>query len=215
MSEKYLSSKLGLNVTLENIKLRWGEIELQNIRCISPLSTKPHFVADSITCSLNPFSILYSKTQIEKLQIRHPILSIELYNPSGKSNNWIEFLMKPQEDKGRLFVVDRVVITDLEFEVTRFDKKLQYLPPIPYFMLNGLGNKSALTIGAVSRELFELCLMQATPRKHLGGLLDTLLEEKQQKDFAGRTFLKGCITQLKSKLETGVDYLQETLFMVD
>ncbi|MCH9625956.1 MAG: hypothetical protein S4CHLAM123_11410 [Chlamydiales bacterium] len=120
------------------------------------------------------FALFKKIIYVDKIKLQNPTLGIELYNSSGSENNWARLLNGFPSGNGKKFVIRKLVILNLRFDVTRSNGKPVSIPPLPYLELHNLGEKGALTLSQLGQVIFQALLQTVVSQGHLGALLDNV-----------------------------------------
>ncbi len=115
-------------VKILKIRLTKTDIELHDIKVYNPAvyNMQPALSIHKIVLKMTPLNVLRSflglHSTIRKVTVIDPAISIEMTNPSGSQNNWVELLtnMKNSIDKAvsnRLFHMDTIVFRDVAIEI--------------------------------------------------------------------------------------------------
>jgi uncharacterized protein involved in outer membrane biogenesis len=91
LAEKYASAAIGWPVTLDSLTVAWGNplgIEAKGLKVAnSSWASAPSFVsADSISATLDPWSILSGPLKFQKLTLVKPVIVLE--RGEGENRNW-------------------------------------------------------------------------------------------------------------------------------
>ncbi len=175
--ESFLSKRLNSKVSLDEVRLGWGRLTLRGLQIETPSSKA--FRSDEIVLEMSPFAFFKKTVYVEKIKIQNPTLSLELYNSSGSENNWVRLLNGFPSGSGKKFIIRKLVIINLRFDVTRSNGKPVSIPPLPYLELQGLGEKGALTVSQLGQVIFQALLQTVVSQGHLGALLDNVRQLPQ------------------------------------
>lgn len=173
--ERFLSSQLMAEVTIENVKIGWNKLRIQGLRIENPSqSPLPYaFQADEIFLQMSPFEIWEQTIHIDQVKVQNPTLGIQLFNSAGSDNNWARFLNHFPSGGDRKFIIKKLSIMNLQFKIIRSNGKELSVPTIPLLELDNLGEKNALTLSQLARVLFQTILhILSNKASQLGPLLD-------------------------------------------
>lgn len=175
----YLTSRLGTKTEIERVKLGTHTVKLEKVKIASPGRLPHAFEAQEVLLDA-PLSRYWGETiHLDSFLIENPIFSIELFNSSGSSNNWVPILKNfPQsEGGGRRFVIDRLVLSNVQFQVIKSNGKFIHLPTIPYLEFQDIGKKRGLTTGEIGRVIFQTILSVVTKESGLSKILNNVKAE--------------------------------------
>ena len=174
--ERFFSKQLNSKVTIEEVQIGWAKLKIEGLRIENPSqSTLPYaFQGGMITLEMSPFELWQKRVNIDRIKFQNPTIGVQLYNNSGSDNNWAHLLNSFPSGGKRKFVIKKLTILNLQFEVVRSNGKTLSIPSIPYSEFENLGEKGALTLSQVGRVIFQTMLYTLTSKPHLGVILDTV-----------------------------------------
>ncbi len=174
--ERFLTHKLGYKVTLEEVNVGWNQLTIEKLRMENPQgSSKLYaFEAETIFVEYSPLDLWKKTLHLPLVKIERPTLTVELYNSSGTENNWSRILNTIPTKRNRHFVIDKLSIIHLRFEVIRANGKTLSIPPLPYLEFENLGTNKPLTLGEIGKIVFQSLLKSLTSKPHLRSLLDNV-----------------------------------------
>ncbi len=172
--ERFLSKKLGVKVSIDDVNLSWSRFSIERLRIENPGRGPSSFAFETreISVELSPLEIWKKTLHIHQVTLHDPTLTLELYNSSGKENNWVRILNGLPSSSDRHFIIDKLTITNLKFQAIRSKGKTLSIPPIRRLNFENLGYNSPLSLGQVGKIVFQGILKSLTPRPYLGSILD-------------------------------------------
>lgn len=181
LMEQFLSKRLNLTTRIETVTIGWNHLTIKGLRFENLNSTKMPYAlqVDTIAIEMNPLELWKNPTYIDRIKIENPILSLELYNGVGNNNNWGHILNRFSPSKEKTFVINSLKITNLQFQIARFNGKPFSVPPIPYLEFENLGTGQSLTLSQISRILIQTILKTLTTKPSLNAILDNVPEIPQ------------------------------------
>jgi len=176
---RYLTEMLGTLTVVHGLAANTHSISLKGLEVSNPVGSKvAHaFKANAIILDA-PFSTYLHKTiHLNELKIDSPTLGIELYNSSGSSNNWSHLLKSLPLSSGgeRHFIIDRLVITNIQFDALKANGKRISIPTIPYLEFRNLGSDHPLTTSELSRIIFQSLLSIVAKEAALSKILNNVV----------------------------------------
>ncbi len=173
----FISKKLHADVMIKQVKIGWDELEIRGLRIKNPKkSTLLYaFEGGSIKIQTPLINLWRDLVQIDLITIEDPTLSVEFYNSSGSDNNWSKLLRAfPATEHGKTFIIDKLLITNLQIKAMRANQKEILLPPLPRLEFDNLGGKHPLTLAQLGRVIFQSILSNLTAAPYLGKILDNV-----------------------------------------
>ena len=206
--ERFLSKRLNTKLTIEEVHFGWGTLTIEGLRIKNPAkSTLPYaFQGGSITLEMSPFQLWSEVMHIDRIQIESPTLGVELYNSAGTDNNWSRLLNTFPSGNGRKFVIKKLTISNLRFDIVRSNGKPINIAPIPYLEFDNLGEKGALTLSQVGKVIFQTLLQTLTSQSQLRGILDTVQALPKQVLEGVKSTLP--LENAKGALQEGLDTIK-------
>ncbi|MCH9610623.1 MAG: hypothetical protein K0U13_01635 [Chlamydiae bacterium] len=171
---RYLTRQLGTTVEIEKVGVGTSSFSLKKLTVLNPRPAKSPtaFSANRIEL-IAPWSSFFKRSiHVESLQIDTPRMSIEFYNSSGSSNNWVQILKNmPISTEGRPLKIDKLILLNIEFEVMKANGRKISLPTIPYLEIRDLGTLSTTEI---AQKVFQQLLVRAAKEAALSKILNAL-----------------------------------------
>ncbi|MFZ0564732.1 MAG: hypothetical protein WAM28_00840, partial [Chlamydiales bacterium] len=160
LMERFLSKRLNLTTRIEAVSIGWNSLKIEGLRLenINPTNTPYALQVKTLEIEMNPFEFWKKPTYIDRVKIESPIISLDLYNGVGNNNNWGHILNRFPSTGGRAFVIDQLKVTNLQFEIVRFNGKPISVPAIPYLEFENLGANQSLNLSQISRIVFQTIL---------------------------------------------------------
>ena len=201
--EHYLTKKLGITVYIDDVTLGLNTVTLSNFRLESP--ERSPFSVSKLRLDLPFTNFFHQELHIERLRLQSPQVRLELLNLVGSDSNWSHILCDLPSTKTRPFSIDKLIVTNLRFEVTRSTGRTLKVPPLPYLELNSLGENRSLTLPQISHVLFQTMLSTLTTRPYMGSILDNIPPPPQEN-------LLGVTSSIPFKIRKGpTNYLHDLL----
>lgn len=146
-----LTKALGISVVVNDVQLSSDGITLKQFNISGPKGSavKTTLSADTITISIDPFSIASDIITIKELNLDHVLLTVELVGNDGKANNWAylfkrlsepETPPKKQPNSNKQLHIENFLATNLKFEVANPAKNKHYrqLPEVASLELKNI-----------------------------------------------------------------------------
>ncbi len=176
---RYLTEILGTRTVVHGLAASTHSISLKGLEVYNPIGSKiPHAVKANAIILDGSFTAYLNKTiHLNELKIDSPTLGIELYNSSGSSNNWAHLLKSLPLSSGgeRHFIIDRLVITNIQFDAVKANGKRISIPSIPYLEFRNLGTDHPLTTSELSRIIFQSLLSIVAKEAALSKILNNVM----------------------------------------
>lgn len=218
--ERFLTQKLGAEVTLEEVKIGWNQLVIENLK-IKNLegSSKPYaFEAGAISLEYSTLDLWKKTLHLPLIKIERPTITVELYNSSGSDNNWSRILSGLNaipSKRSRNFVINKLTLNHFQFQVVHANGKSLAIPPLPYLEFENLGTNNPLTLAEVAKIIFQSLLKSLTSNPSLHSLLDNVpkLSHKLLPFLSPgeeeKSFFQESLDTLKRKSQEVTEYLQE------
>lgn len=215
--ERFLTHKLGYKVTLEEVNIGLHELVIEKLKMENPQgSTKPYaFEAEAISVEYSPWDLWKNTLHFPLIKIQKPTLTVELYNASGSENNWSRILNTMPTKRNKHFVIDKLTIIHLQFQIIRANGKTLPIPPLPYLEFDNLGTNKPLTLGEIGKIIFQSLLKSLTSKPHLRSLLDNVPQLSRNlfpfllPDEESKGFLHESLDTIKRKSQEATDFIQD------
>ena len=210
--ERMLSKQLNTEVTLKDLKIGWRKLSIRDLKIANPKSaTLPlAFQVGEVSVAMSPFELLHQTIHIDRIDINNPTISLELYNKLGTDNNWVRLLNNMSDDEGKepkeedvpqkktvkgdktKFVIRKLTLSNLKFDVIRSDGTKLAIPPLTYLELDNIGEKGPLGLSEVGNIVFQVILSTLKSQADLKDILENVKAIPQ-------SFLKNVKTKLQDK----------------
>ncbi len=216
--EHFLSKRLNAEVVIQDVRLGWGRLTLEGLKIKNPSSSA---MADAFQCSefdleMSPSALFKSTVYIDRITIHDPVIGVELYNSSGSDNNWVRLLRGFPSGGDQKYVIRKLTLTNLQFEVLRSNGKRLSVPVVPVLEFENLGEKGALSVSQLARVIFQTLLNNLSNRAHLGAILDnvTILPQKLLDGAKlpiedSRKSIQEGLEKIKRKTKEASEFLQD------
>lgn len=206
--ERFLSKRLNAEVIIDEVDLSFSSITIKKLRIKNPAqSSLPYaFQAATISLHVSPFELFREKIHIDRVKIHNPTVGIELYNASGTENNWALLINRMPATNSKKFVIKKLTITNLQFDILRSNGKPINVPPIPYLEFDNLGESGALTVAQIGRILFQTILSSLKSQAHLNALLENVSQIPQSLLDGVNSTLP--IEDIRGRLQEGIDTIR-------
>lgn len=175
--EHYLSNRFGAYITLQKVELEWNKLRLTGIKIENPLGKTIYqlFTGKTLSIEVTPLNLFRKNIQIDRVELHDSKLSLEFYNNLYTDSNWSRMLNGlPKSENDRSFIIKKLILSHLEFEVISCEGKSISIPPISYLEIENLGRKHSLTTSQIGGVIFQALLQQLSKESFLGRILDAV-----------------------------------------
>ena len=180
---RYLTTQLGARTSIRSLGIGTRSITLKGLEVFNPRGSKMTHAFEVRTLNLEaPLTNYFKKTlHFEELKLDSPKFGIEFYNSSGSANNWVQILKNlPHSSGGRPLVIDRLVITNIEFDVMKSNGKGIAIPSISYLEFKDLGKGRPLSTTELSRIIFQSILTVVAKEAAVSKILNNVVPLSKQ-----------------------------------
>lgn len=170
-----LSKRLSCDIFIQRVQFTSKQLLIKDIKIKNPRGSHLPYALEGGTLQIeaSPFELLKGIVTIDRVILEDATLKLELKDPTGADNNWAKLLRKfSQRQDGKGFIIETLIVSNLNFHGTHSANKSIDLPTLPYLKLENLGTQTPLALGPLSRILFQSILSTLTTKPHLGKLLD-------------------------------------------
>lgn len=164
-----LTKIVGTQVMIKEIDISKQGLKAHDVRVanLSGALFKNAFRVKTIDVQITPAQLVQAiigsthPVTIEKIEITHPAISVELFNAIGSDNNWKRIIDRfpptLQEETGiRRYIVKEIELTDIALAVK--NRSLGNLtievPPIPYLIITPCPHDEPRTAEEITRTVF-------------------------------------------------------------
>lgn len=184
-----LSKKLNVSVNIDDIRLHWHKIDVEEVVIGNPPNT---LLSKAFSCKLisvmAPFArYLDKQVVIDKIEIDNVYLGLEFDSATSAKGNWtriMENLRKSQDttapkSKERSVLIRSLVLTNIDVDVVyrKEGGKIQRLPRIAKIELTNVSSEGGLPMDQVMNSVLGQMLKSVFEKQNLKNMLDNLLQQ--------------------------------------
>lgn len=120
MVSAYMTSKMGIEVTLQSINVWPRTITIRDFRIANPSGFKSQtaFWVKKTKVDYRFSALIGNPSEIDQIILDGVLLNVELKNPTGSDNNWVAIGAEiAGRKKGRAVIIRKVIIQDMTVNI--------------------------------------------------------------------------------------------------
>ena len=200
MAADHLSKKLKVSVEIDDMKLRWGKIEVDKVVIGNPPGA---ILSKAFSCSsidvIAPFThYLDQQIVIDEIDVNDVYLGLEFDSAKGTQGNWTRIMgnlkastgeesngkkkkgaQAPKEENQRSVLIKRLILTNIDVDVVyrKEGGKVQKLKRIDRIELTNVSSEGGLPMDQVMNSVLGQMLKSVFEKQNLQNMLQNLLQQ--------------------------------------
>jgi len=174
-----LSKDFQVPVSLKELKISKHKAEFIDFEILNPRKGRVKTALDTKYLSLSSSlkKLFAKRLTIDSLVFNDLNINVELYNSSGKENNWSDIMNTNTDDttsKKRSYLVKKVVLQNVTVFLYRSNGSKRTYPTIKELVFYNITEESGFPVDKIEKAIFNAVIKSVFDKIGLRNILDTL-----------------------------------------